>query len=279
MYEEVIASRTVGQYPLSVATSLAIESANGIHPEIVVDSPPIRRFDELWVNLRTLYRNFVGALPKERARVVPSEESAHALMQEMEQIAQLVRCPVVFYVSNYKDIDVRYPHATIRMDSTDNQRLYTSMQHETLEVLLKLNPPQKVLGFELKIHPEKPQTKALLLTHYPYDLLSSRSFGDLVLLESHTGRIKERAEWYTKYYQGKDLPPLPFREDLIQVFGDAEHFRPMDLKLRHALLEIAKQYNWTAITTYSKLIYGIEQLQNPYYTAFMKELMSRTYGH
>lgn len=71
---------------------------------------------------------------------------------------------------------------------------------------------------------------------------------------------------------------MPFREDLLQIFGDNEHFRPGDPKVRKELLEIAKKYNWTAVTTFDKLMYGIEKMQNPYAVAVMREIMSRTYG-
>lgn len=276
MYEDVIAARTVGQYPLSIATSLAIESANGIHPEIVVSSPPIQKFEELWVNTRTLFRNFLGALPKESLKTIPAREIAETLIQEMEQIVQLVPCRVVFYLSNYARLAETYRFGVIRMDTTDNQRVYTALQHEALQQLLELRPGVELLGFELKLQPPRP-AKTLILTHFPYDLLSHKRFKELVLLESHTGAIKERAQWYTKYYQGKELAAMPFREDLIQVFGDSETFRPGDPKLRKELIDIAKKYNWTAVTTYDKLLYGIEQMQNPFYVATMKSIMSRAY--
>jgi hypothetical protein len=277
MFEEAIASRMVGQYPLSIATSLAIESAMGIHPEIPVESPPIKKFEELWVNIRTLFRNFLGALPKDAVKAMPPREIAQALLQEMEQIVSIVApTRVVFYVSNYAGIEHKYRHGVIRRDTTDNQRIYTAIQIETIEELLKMQPQLELYGYELKLEPPR-KARVLILTHYPYDLLSYKNFSELTLLESHTGAIKERAQWYTKYLHGKELPMIPFREDLIQVFGDAEHFRPGDPKLRKALIEVAQKYNWSAVSTYDKLLYGIEQLPNPFYVATMREIMSRAY--
>lgn len=279
MFEDIIANRTIGQYPLSIATSLAVESAMGIHPEIVVNSPPIQRFEELWVNARTLFRNFMGSLPKDAMKALAAREIAEALVHEMEQISTIVPVKVVFYVSNYAQMEQKYaPWGVTRRDTTDNQRIYTAVQTETLQELLKLKPPFEFHGFELKLVTPRPNTKVLVLTHYPYDLLSHKNFGELTLLESHTGAIKGRTQWYTKYLNGKELPPMPFREDLIQVFGDAEHFRPGDPKLRKDLIELAKKYNWSAVSTYDKLIYGIEKLQNPYAVHVMKQIMSRTYS-
>lgn len=276
MYEDVIANRTLGLYPLSVATSLAIESANGVHPEIVVETPPIREYGELWVNMRTLFRNFVRCLPKDAIRGIPAVEVAHALLQEQEQIVQTVPCKVVFYLSNYAGMEHKYPHAVLRADSTENQRLYTALQADALQALLEMQPPHKVEGFELKLS-SPARVKTAIITHYPYDLLSWRHFGELTLLESHTGAFKERAQWYTKYLNGKELPVMPFREDLIQLFGDAEHFRPGDPRLRRELCELVKKYHWSAITTYDKILYAVEQLQNPAFKLYMRQILSRTY--
>lgn len=277
MYEDVIANRQVGQYPLSIATSLAIEAANGIHPDIVVESAPLRQYQELWINARTLFRNLVGAFtPSDSWKLAPAQELAETLVGEMEQITRLVTCPIVYYLSNYQGLEQQYRQAVLRVDTTADQKLYTQLQTDTLAQLLQMHLPVQLLGFDLKLSSPR-KNKTLLLTHVPYDLLSHRSFGELTLLESHTGAIKPRAQWYTKYLNGKELPPIPFREDLIQVFGDKETFRPMDPKLRRELIEIAKKYHWTPVTTYDKIFYGVERLQNPAHVLRMKQVLSRNY--
>lgn len=272
MFETAIAARAVGQYPLSVATSLALESANGIHPEIVAEYPPIRRYQELWVNTRTLFRNFMGALDKDTYRGVRPDEIAEALAQEMEQIVSIIPAKVQFYVSNYARLEQEYPHATVRVDNTDAQKVYTLLQTQAIELLLKHHPEIGVVP--LKLHaPTHP--KALILTHYAFDLLAHKEFSLLNLVESHTGKIKTRAQWYTKYYQGRELAMIPFREDFLQVFGDNETFRPMDRKLREAIVEVAKKYSWSSVTTREKLMYGIEQIPNPFFVATLKQMMVR----
>jgi hypothetical protein len=96
----------------------------------------------------------------------------------------------------------------------------------------------------------------------------------LVLLESHTGKIKPRGQWYTKYLNGKDLVQIPFNEGFLQVFGDSETFRPMDIRFRRAILEIAERYKWTAVSTLEKLNYGIDQLKNPYYKEVLRKIVN-----
>jgi len=280
MFDDAIAARAVGQYPLSIATSLALESAAGIHPELpqTPSNPPLRKYEELWVNARTLFRNFLGALDKQTVQGVQAPDIAQALFGEMETIVDLVdsitdgRCKVVFYLSNYAGLNTRFRHAVLRMDSTQRQKEYTAIQTQTMELMLH-QQPKAFKGFHLKIRPDKP-VNAMIITHYAYDLSAHDQFTKLTLLESHTGAIKEFAQWYTKYYDGKALSMIPFREDFLQLFGDAETFRPFDIKLRKELIEIATKYNWTAVTTKAKILYGIDTLKNPYWKATLRDMLT-----
>jgi hypothetical protein len=278
-----IAERAVGQYPLSVATSLAIESANGIHPEIPVDSPPILKYEELWVNLKTLFRNFIGALDKVTAGSVVPEEIAANLDDEMEQISQIIaesssgRCKVVFYVNNMTNLAIRYRYATLRKDNTPKQMEYTAILKKTLALMLADNKtrPLPILTFDRLLSPPQEATpKILLLTHVAYDLLSAKNFRSVTLLESHTGRLKDRALWYTKYANGRDLVMLPFREDLMQVFGDNETFVPMPIKVRKEVIEIANRFHWTSVTTTDKVRLGLEFIQDPLTREILKSIVT-----
>ena len=287
-----VEGRTIGQYPISIATSLAIESAFGIHPEIKVEKPPIGDFDELWVNLRTLFRNLAGSIDKDAWVSVKSAELKVAMIGEMQMIESLVvdqtqgRVRVVYYISDYADIEKHYPYATVRRDNTPRQKEYTDMLKHVVEEMLKELPKDYVRTFSLKLVARSNQpmeinmmkaAKVLILTHNAYDLLSYKNFGSLTLLESHTGAIKDRSQWYTKYYQGKELSMIPFREDLIQIFGDNETFRTHDPKIRRDIIEIAKKYKWSAVTTYDKLKYGIDSMKNPFAQAIMQKIMSARY--
>lgn len=279
----MLAERAVGQYPLSVATSLALESACGIHPEIKVSSPPIRDYQFLWINLRTLYRNLMGALDHEAQGLVTDLTIAEALQSEMDVIEKIIEdvssyTKIVFYVSNYKGLEQKYPHAVIRRDTTDRQKHYTALQTSVIKILLDMDrrgtngDGHRIAVFDLKLKP-KHHGKTLLLSHFPYDLCSAKDFGELVLLESHTGAIKESAQWYTKFLNGKDLPMIPFREDMLQIFGDNETFRPGDIHLRKDLIEIATRYRWTAVSTRDKILYGIEQLKNPFFKSVVRSML------
>lgn len=274
---QAIAERAVGQYPLSIATSLAIESACGIHPDIIVESAPILQFQQLWVNMRTLFRNLMGALDQHTANGVLPPLISETLATEMDTITSIIsvqsqgKAEVVFYYSNYAGLEHKYKHAVLRMDNTAKQKEFTGLHNATMKIALE-EYGERIHGFDLKIKPDQ-HVKVLLNTHYAYDLLSWPEFAQLVLLESHTGAVKERAQWYTKYYNGQELAMIPFREDFLQVFGDHQTFRPMDRKLREAVLEVANRYSWTAVTTRAKIVYGIDQIQNPYFRSVLHEML------
>jgi hypothetical protein len=271
-FSENIANRAMGELTLSIATDLAIQSALGIHPEIQVKSAPVLEYTELWINIRTLFRNFMGSLDKGGANGGLPPQYAAAITSEMEMIASLIRdhtrgrTKVVYYLSNYNGIEQKYRLVgVVRKDNTPKQLEYTALAKETIGIMLK-EKHFDIKGFDLMLKPEDGAARPdiMILTNYAYDLLSHKYFGHMVLLESHTGAIKEKAQWYTKYLNGKTLSMIPFREDFIQVFGDSETFRPGNPKLKEALVEVATKYNWTAVTTLDKIRYGINSIQNPY---------------
>ena len=59
MITDLMSSRTIGQFPLSIATSLAMEAAFGIYPDRPETKEPILKYDTLWVNVRTIFRNIM----------------------------------------------------------------------------------------------------------------------------------------------------------------------------------------------------------------------------
>jgi hypothetical protein len=295
-----LAARVMGSFPLSVGTSLALEGALGIHPDHQESPAPILRYDDLWCNLRTLFRNCMGALDKTTAGTVLPDEMAWTLQEEISQLSSLVaeathnRCRTVYYVSNYAGLAQKYPFATLRMDSTERQKQYSAIQKEAIAQLLKASRGQQtqddqedgqrrdqIAVFDLKLKPVTPtggpQSSALLLTHYPYDLFSAKRFRQMTLLESHTGRLKEKALWHTKYAQGRELAMIPFREDLIQVFGDSELFAPMRLEVRRELLQIAQKMQWNPTTTHERIALGVDLMKNPYARDVLKKIISSRY--
>lgn len=254
---EGVAGRATGQFPLSIATSLAIESACGIHPEIIAKKPPVRDFQELWINVKTLFRNLYGSLDKETAEIVSFHEMGQTLIQEMETIRSIIAeyspsTKVVYFINEYLNIERDYPHAVIRSETTEKKRDYQNLLDQTIEQYLDKN---KELGIVLSIGKLEPKSyvSAMIMTHMVLDLIARYKFDNLVLLESHTGKIKPFPQWYTKYFNGKDLPMIPFQIGLLQIFGDDVTFKPLSIKIRKEIAAVAEKRSWAAITSKDRI--------------------------
>lgn len=274
MQTHLTASRAVGAFPVSIATSIALEHVLGVQSEANPEPKPksIQKYRELWLNIKTLFRNLHGALEKDAVKEVLPDELEDALWQEMETIASIINqysngvTKVVFYLSNYKDIQSKFKMATLKSETTERQLAYSTLVNNTVKKLLKQHGQTKDQDIRVFDHYLKPgnSVNTLILTHIAYDLVSYRNFGTLALVESHTGTVKTREMWYTKYHNGKELPMLPFAEGLLPVFGDNEFFSPLNRKSREEVLELAVKYGWDPSTTRDKLLYSIDKLQNPY---------------
>lgn len=274
MQTHLTANRAVGAFPISIATSIALEHVFGVQSEANPEPKPkaIQNYREFWINIKTLFRNLHGSLEKQSAPQVLADEMADALWQDMETLASMVNqysngvTKVVFYLSNYKGIKQKFKMAIVKGDHTEKQLAYAMLMENTIKKLLKdhgRTQEQEIRLFDVYLQPTV-SVSTLILTHIAYDLVSYRNFGKLSLIESHTGTIKTREMWYTKYHSGKDLPMLPFMEGLLPVFGDNEFFSPLNRKSRAEVLELATKYSWDPSTTREKILYSVDKLQNPY---------------
>lgn len=265
MITGALANRVLGQYPLSIATSLALEGAMGIHPDHPSDKKELLDYSVLWVNLKTLFRNYYNAVDKESVHDVRPAEFSEAVWQEMDQLTRVVqsetagKMSVQYYVSDYANLETTYPKALIRGDTTGLQRAYSAAMVGSLAPLIR-DHRDVIKSYRLKITDSVTQP-TLMLTHIAFDLLA-KGFTNMALLESHTGAIKKKHLWYTKYHNGRELSQIPFNEGFMMIFGDSEIFRPMAIGVRRAVLELATQYNWSQATTLAKIDYSLSTLKD-----------------
>lgn len=252
-----IYDREVGKLPLSIATSLAIEGMLGIHDETKVPQPyPISTYSQLWVNVKTLFRNVMGSLPKEKAERVSIKELVDTITDEINNLTNIIpaesnqRCSVHFYLPSYNTLFRSFPNAILEKGKvSDKQAKYNRLESDTMDALRRSHLPN-INECDVVIVTKVYGLKILLLTHYPVDLLNVYDYSSLGLLESHTGVVKLRYRWYTKLKNGKELERIPFNKLTMQVFGDASGmFHPMSLELRRKLLEAATADQWNQNTT------------------------------
>lgn len=276
---EAVNAREKGQFPISIGTSLALEGASGIYPDrpenpAPFDTPP----EQLWINIRTLFRNLHGSLKAEdRAEVLPT--ALHlALVEELTIIEAVVskqtqgRTVVVYYGSDYSSLTRRYPRAQFKEHKTPNQQMYYAIEQQTLRLLMREHGSQDVRHFDVEIKGKFPSS--WIITHLPVDLLSKSSFKDLKLLESHTGILKGPFLWYTKLTHGKDLPMIPFGAFALQVFGDGGHqFQQMPRLIREEVVKLADEFKWSQTTTKDRLNLSIRSVKDPMTKTFLLSLL------
>lgn len=282
-----LSGRVMSAFALSVGTSLAFESifttsAPSIDPtRVIPQKVEIGAYDEFWINLSTITRNIFSALDQTFEYQVGPQALSEAILFEMEMIQSIMnnegnnQSRIVFYACEYKEAtsQLKHPKALLRLDNTLKQKSYTQLHNKALDIVLKqFTKTDGVLLFDSRLKPLT-KNKVLVLTHVPYDLFSANNFRTLDLIESHTGVLKKKHLWYTKYYNGNDLPMIPFNEGFIQIFGDHLHFRPLNIKMRHEIIKIATHYNWSSITTHDKIIYGINTMKDHYMREIVKLIL------
>lgn len=261
--------RTISSFPLSIGTALAFESVfASIDPPFdpereIPNKVNINQYNEIYISLATLFRNISGAVTKEYLSYAKPEHFLEVLISEINVIYSLFEsqssglCKPIFYYCSYEKFFKEKTHqaARFRLDSTPNQVHMTQMLIKTMQILFSENKHQDIRKLDSEIRPSK-SSKALILTHIPYDLLNYRFFDRLDLLESHTGKLKARSLWYTKFYKLKDeeLNTLPFYRKLLLIFGDNIMIQPMDIRFRKLILDISRKRKWTPFTTEDKIL-------------------------
>lgn len=258
-------TRQTSAFPLSIGTSLALESVfPGRQPAYdtarkIPQVVSLSQYDECWINLETLLRNIEGSVKRPRFMECTPQHVAEILNTEIEIIESLFQvegagvCQPVFYVSSFKSLRARRAGKVLfRESATTIQKEYDLKVDKVLKLLNKQTDKIRMLDSDLR-SPQK--TSALILSHYPYDLTSYEYFRKLDLLESHTGILKERPRWNSKYAPvGKEsLEHLPFLEHLLLIFGDRHLIEPQSFKTRTRVLEISVKDKWTPYTRLDKI--------------------------
>lgn len=282
-------AREKGQLPLSIATSLAIESALGImesdDPKYKKPStPPILEYDVLWINLRTLFRNLFTSMERVEADKVHRSRFAEALHVECLSIQATIQqatkgaCGVIFYAATHRSIASFYRNGQAKEDTTPLQKAYTSTEKEVIENLDRIHQATKDFHFvhvDVSLHNEYPNQhkRMLLMTHTPIDLVENKGFQEVTLLESHTGAIKKPSLWYTKLKGGDEMQRIPFDKATLQFFGDKGNmFVPYPKKYREVVLRCAEQNRWSQTTTRGRMLLTLELMRDPVVYSAFKEL-------
>ena len=262
--------RDMGDIPDSIGTSFAIQSLFNKHPDKKPEKYlPAARADGIYINVRTLLRNMFNATESAKVTLVKPDDYLRALKSELTEIKDYIssqeesKLKVYYYLPTYKSLHKEFGStAELREPRTDLQKSKLEIEKAVFvkleQELLSLDKDKRYVNITDMGVDAAEREIGLLLTHYPVDLLYSKGFSKLLLLESHTGQIKGENEWYTKF-SAVASERIPFNKAMLIFFGDSGGmFKPQHHKARDALLAVAEKYKWNYQTTRDKIILNLK---------------------
>lgn len=261
--------RAMGDAPISIGTCFSLQALYNAHPDREKEKKlPVLRADALYINVRTLLRNIMNATETDKIIHVKPADYHTALKDEIREIgvylnSQANPIKVYFYLPTYKSLHHEFGQtADLRVPSTDLQKAKLDIEKQTLGLveadMNRLQPEQRYVNIvDMKIE-SKTRERAFILTHLVVDLLYTEGFSEVLLLESHTGRIKDESEWYTKLH-AEASERIPFNKATLVFFGDSGGmFKAQHHKARSAVERVAEKFKWTYRTTKTKMLMNLK---------------------
>ena len=249
-----------GTYPISMGTALVLENKDF----------DIKKWPNmLYINLRTLYRNYVHSIPIEFRAKVKRNRILQEYLEEVSEVERLVkelsnnRVKVFFYYPTYKSLGHLLPKTDKRKYNPD---MFDDIELNMWKYIKETKMMTPFNYTEIEQELPKCHEPTMVLTSFVVDLLSAYNFPVLYLLESFTGKIKRRQEWYTKINASTKKEPniiVPFNKFTIQIFGDKSGaLTGAELKLRTAVREMALKDHWSPVTSMDKIKHSISKLKD-----------------
>lgn len=277
-----LAERELGTLPISIATAMAIDGLYNRHPDLKASPKlPALKANIMYVNGRTIFRNIHGAIgDKDKANKVTAKQYAETILQEVDELRSVLRQEVhpielVMYLPSYKSIARYMGKGELRPLNTDNQKVYNRLENDSMQEIYNTYKDVKEKPF-LEVDMDinvKDYQNIFILTHLPVDLLNVKNAADVFLVESHTGRVKPKDQWYTKFHAERN-PTIPFNKATLLFFGDSGGlFKPQHVKARKRLIEISRDRKWNAFTTVARMLTGIEISHEPILLSTFKTLL------
>jgi len=248
---------------LSIGTGLAVESIfeteqlfdkNRVIPNKVV----INNYTHHVYNILLLFRNLKNSFSKEDLQKVKDKDLLSLLQDEIYSLVSLyddvhIKCVPVIFKPNYEKIykGLNQGKTTgVTKTYIANELMMHQLKH------FKLGDVATVMNtYQL------PYIKGnvLITTGMPVDLLSKNK---LDLLESHTGKLKTRREFHTKFNQlgKKSSSHIPFIGETVYFMGDGNIVLPHSRATKKKFYNLSIDKSWTNRTTADKIVSDIRTI-------------------
>lgn len=261
--------RDMGELPISIGTSFSIQGLYNTHPDRKPEKIlPASKGNVLYINVRTMLRNIFNATESDKVTQVKAKDYVVCVKDEIQDINSFMenqehKLKLYFYLPTYASITKEFGNtAELRIPSTELQKQKLEIEKQVFSIL---EQEQKTLPEERRyinvidmVIKSTNRERAFILTHLPIDLLYTKGFANVLLIESHTGKVKSENEWYTKF-SAEATERIPFNKATLTFFGDSGGmFKPQHHKARKAIMEVAEKYKWTYNTTKDKILQNLK---------------------
>lgn len=275
--KKITDDRIVSGFNISIGTGIALESLFDPTKDVYdtdreFEKVDIEKYKIHYINAATLIRNIFSAVPTISQNQLLNDLHVNdviyrTLIEELYIISNLYKdvktTEVILFIPDYNSLSINIAEKKHKINTSKKEQI----DNISFEVLSLLRSKLKTINLPMTVITGThllPKTidKVLITTHIGMDLNNITRIPKLDLLESHTGKLKTKKMFYTKYHPvGKeDMSRLPWTEDLSYIFGDGVITNPMELKIRREVLEISKENHWNPLTTASKVQGDISKL-------------------
>lgn len=262
-------NRELSSFYLSIGTGLMLESvfdpiSKRIDDSRIINKIEIDKYKIHYFNIHTLLRNIFSSInSSEIKKMVVKDSNAYkymvdVLMSELDMIYELYKetnCKPIIYIPNYKRIIDNIPNAITEDTMSDNNRMIHVMINNAIKLFSRSKDTKiDIIDIEHKL--PYSSDNVLITTNYPVDLLNVKHIKRLTLIESHTGKLKDKSMFSTKYHKmGSkcNREDLPFTEKLLYLIGDNILIKPIKISLRTVICIVAKEKRWTQFTSQFKM--------------------------
>lgn len=271
----VSAARTLGSTGISIGTHLMLESLFDVtlyDESREFKKVSIKRFKKHVYNIYTIIRNILSSYNHQvPADFLMAAEFSNVLQEEIKLIAGMYSgsgCkPLIFY-PNYDKLYKAY-----NIDKKDVETKSYQMHIAVRNFLRDYDSKTPIdCCNDKKTYKHTMDANTIITTHIGLDLFNK---GNYYLMESHTGALKSKLEFSTKYRDFGETPAdrLPWGEEFYFLLGDYTFVKGVPIRIKRELFNIAKKFQWNVKTAADAAAITLRRdfVVGPYLAHFSKQ--------
>lgn len=269
MQNDIFRDRALGAYPVSIGIGLMLESIFTKNNDNVYDPSrampqkiSIDKYKNHYYSMYTIVRGIVSSIKnvKDYNVVLSNQYFIRTLLDELYVLNSLYENTTCNFVIHFPDYSKVYANLNKNKDS---DVLKTMVMYGSIRKALRntiANKDMPIIYDDIKLPASSDKT--LITTSTAVDLLNMSKISKLELVESHTGKLKTKLDFNTKYHKLGDTPltHIPFMEELLYILGDNTISKQMSIKTRQTLVNLSIESKWTAATSRDKVLYDIRKV-------------------